>query len=41
MEKDSNSKPTTPLHGSHNHHDDVIKVSIREKIIIIFCVQVR
>lgn len=29
MESKDNSKPTTPLHGNHNHHhEDVIKVSI-------------
>lgn len=29
METKDNSKPTTPLHGNHNHHhEDVIKVSI-------------
>lgn len=33
--KENNSKPTTPLHGNHNHHHevhDVIKVSIYANI---------
>ncbi|XP_031638556.1 uncharacterized protein ZK1073.1 isoform X3 [Contarinia nasturtii] len=25
METKNNSKPTTPLHGNHNHHEDVVK----------------